>query len=478
MSRPKVILRHCDTYDPARIARIIGEGMDELGIRPYGRTLVKPNVVMAHRRFFAHAFTRPEFLDGLLTALRERGERISELCVGERSGITVPTRYTFAMAGYPRVLRKHGVKADYFDEGKQVPVRLEHPAALRDVIFVPEGIARCDFLVNAPKFKAHPWTKVTLALKNYIGIQDDAHRLIDHDHMLHTKIADLQEVISPGFIAIDGIIAGERTMLTPTPYPLHLIVMGVNPVAVDVVCTHILGLDPREVDHIRITAERGYGPIDLRDIEITGDVSLEEAKKRAANLLLTLERVDQVFRDKKSRIIVYIGSPPDTYDYCWGGCPGSLFEAMQVIESFQPDVYRAVRPMHIVIGAYQGDIDARPGEPILFVGDCTRWRGRIHDQQIEISPLYIPREQINPQEATSGDVVSKMMGVVANLIRHRGRPFIRVRGCPVSVAENALYISQLGKVVNPYLHPSIAPAFSYHWTISKVARFLRRRSLA
>jgi P4 family phage/plasmid primase-like protien len=43
-------------------------------------------------------------------------------------------------------------------------------------------VARADFFVNCPKFKAHPWTTVTFSIKAYIGLQDDRHRLIDHDH--------------------------------------------------------------------------------------------------------------------------------------------------------------------------------------------------------------------------------------------------------------------------------------------------------
>jgi uncharacterized protein (DUF362 family) len=472
MNKPKVILRHCDTYDPVRIAQIIGQGMAELGVQPRGRTMVKPNVVIAHEKFFSHAFTRPEFIDGLLTAIQERGESISELYVGERCGITIPTRYMFAMASYPAVLRKHGVRAEYFDEGTQVPVTLKHPEAMRELILIPEGVAKCQFLINAPKFKAHPWTKVTFALKNYIGLQDDPQRLIDHDHMLHTKIADLQEVISPGFIAVDGITAGSRTMLTPTPHPLHLIVMGVNPVAVDVVCTHLLGLDPQQVDHIRITAERGYGPIHLDELEISGDVGLEEAQRRATEMQLPLDRVEQIFNDK-SNITTYVGPPPDTYEYCWGGCPGSLFEAMQIIDTFQPGVYHDIRPLHVVMGAYQGDIAARPGERVLFIGDCAVWRGQVCGKPVEIPFLYTERQHLNPHQVASGDVVTKMVKVAVNLFRHRGQPVIRVRGCPVSVAENILYASWLGKVMNPYLQPKIAFIFAYYWLVAKMVRLWR-----
>jgi hypothetical protein len=54
----KVILRHCDSYDPERIRTIVREAMEELDLRPHGRTLVKPNLVCAGE-MFEHAHTRP-----------------------------------------------------------------------------------------------------------------------------------------------------------------------------------------------------------------------------------------------------------------------------------------------------------------------------------------------------------------------------------------------------------------------------------
>jgi uncharacterized protein (DUF362 family) len=471
--KDKVILRHCDTYDPDRISQIIREGMEELDIHPQGRTMVKPNTVIANYQFFPHAFTRPEFLDGLLDAIKSRSENVSELYVGERCGITIPTRYAFADAKFPAVLRKHGVRAEYFDEGREVRVDLNHPDALRDFVFIPEGVLNCEFLINAPKFKAHPWTKVTFSLKNYIGIQNDSQRLIDHDHKLHTKIADLQEVISPGFIAIDGIIAGQSTMLTPTPFPLNLIIMGINPVAVDSVCTRIVGLDPKDVDHIRISGERGYGPLDLGEIEVSGDISLIEAQERAREMQLTLVGIEEIFNEK-SNITAYTGAPPDTYDYCWGGCPGSLFEGMQVIKEFQEGVYDEIRPLHIVMGKYEGEINAGPDEHVLFVGDCAHWEGEIHGESVEIPFLYEERHLKNPYAATSGDVVVKMVNVASHLLRNRGKKVVRVRGCPVSVAELVLYSAWLGKVTNPYFHPKITLRFTYFWLISKLAKIVRR----
>lgn len=434
--------------------------------------MVKPNVVIAHPQLFAHASTRAEFLDGLLQALQSRGDEMTDLLVGERCGITIPTRYAFAMAGYPAVLKQRAVRAEYFDEGRQLPVRLHDPAALRSEVMIPEAVLGTQFLVNAPKFKAHPWTKVTFSLKNYIGIQHDPQRLVDHDHRLHSKIVDLQEVIRPGLIAIDGIIAGERTMLTPSPYPLHLIVLGVNPVAVDSVCSRIVGLDPNSVDHIRLAHERGHGPLALDEIEICGDVSLEDAQSRGSGLQLTLEHVDTILNQRGSQD-VHVGPPPDTYDYCWGGCPGSLFEATEIIRQMQPAVHQEMRPMQLVIGDYDGGLDASWGRPI-FVGDCTRWRGVLEGQTVRIESEYIERAERDPYHARSADVLRRAIGVFWNLIRHRRKPYLRVRGCPVSVAELVLYSSLLGRTRNPYLVPEISIRFVYYYLASKSSVIWRR----
>jgi uncharacterized protein (DUF362 family) len=471
-----VILRQCTEYNPDLIAGIIAEGMQELGVKPRGYTIVKPNTVIAHKRYFPHAFTRPEFLDGIFSALKRHGEEITRMELGEHCGITIPTRHAFADAGYLRVLRKHRLRPRYFDEEMQVKIPLESPAALRPFIYVPESITQCDFMFNAPKFKAHPWTKITLALKNYIGLQEDKHRLIDHDHKLEVKIADMQEVISAGFIAIDGITAGQKVMLTPPPFPLGLIIMGINPVATDVVGSHIAGLDPREVDHIRMSSERGIGPLDLAEIEVTGDVTLEQARARAEGFELTLTKVDKIFNGPQSNITTHIGPPPnpEEYDYCWGGCPGCLFEAMEIIQVMQPDVYTDVRPLHLAFGDLRGkEIDAQPGERVLFMGDCAAFEGEICGKSVHIPYIYTSRAPHDPYHAKSGDLVAKILKVLLLWIRSIGKQTIRVTGCPVSVAENVLFISALGRTKLPYLDRYIFFNYVYNYIAYNLVRFFR-----
>lgn len=447
---PTVILRHCEAYDPQRIRTLVREGLEALDLRPFGRTLVKPNIVSSGP-LFAHAFTRPEFMEGVLLALQDRNDgRVQELAVGERCGITIPTRRAFEGAGYNPLFKKLGVKRYCFEEESQVEIRLTHKERLRDYLFTPEPVAKADFFVNCPKFKAHPWTTVTFGAKNYIGIQDDRHRLIDHDHRLNEKIADLQYIIQPQFLAIDAITAGEGRMLTPVPYPLHMVILGDNQIAFDAVCCHIVGIDPLSVEHIRLAHERGFGPVALDQIRILGDLTIEQAKERGKRFQHGLIRVEKYFEG--THISAYAGPPPEAEhtNYCWGGCPGAIEEAIEILRLFDDQCDEKMARLHVVFGAYEGEIPAQPGEKVVFIGDCAKWEGTINQEFVKIQSIYKDRATKDPYHAKHDDIYAKMGSVIGKVRESKGVQYIRLEGCPVSVAEQVLMLVFLGGVKNPF----------------------------
>jgi uncharacterized protein (DUF362 family) len=423
---------------------------------------VKPNLVAAGEQF-PHAFTRPEVGEGVLRALRDvGGPAIQELAVGERCGITIPTRRSFKDSGWDAMLARVGdVKRYPFEEVPQVEIHYTHPGRLRDYVFTPEPVAKADFFVNVPKFKAHPWTTVTFSMKNYIGIQDDRHRLIDHDHRLNEKIADLQYIVQPQFICIDGIIAGEGRMLTPTPFDLKLIIMGNNQVAFDSVCCAIIGVDPATVDHIRLASERGFGSMDLTKVTVTGDVTLEEARARAQGFRVGLIRVEKYFEGTK--ITAYAGPPPDSEktDYCWGGCPGAIEEAIEILRQLDKELDAKTPRMHVVFGAYEGPIPAQPGEKVVFIGDCVTWEGELPGEGlVQIRSKYQDRSTKDPHHAKHADVYAKLASVHARIRESKGVAYVRFEGCPVSVAEQVLALVFLTKCNNPFLIPSESARFN------------------
>lgn len=446
----RVFLFHCEGYDVEKIRAIVRTAMDRLALRPRGRTLLKPNVVAAGE-LFAHAHTRPELVEAVLGALQDRDEgAMTELAVGERCGITIPTRFAFQEAGFEPVFARTGAKKYCFDEVPQVEVRLTHDDRLRDYIFTPEPVAKADFFVNCPKFKAHPWTTVTFSMKNYIGIQDDRHRLIDHDHALNRKVADLQYVIQPQLVVIDAIIAGEGRMLTPIPRNMNLVIVGNNQCAVDAVGCMIVGLDPRTVEHIRLAHERGFGPVDLDQIRLEGDVSLEEAQARAKGFQVGLVKIDKYFDG--TSIKGYAGNPPRDAqeDYCWGGCPGVMEEVIEVLRLYDEHTDKKLPKLHLVFGRYDGPLDISYGEKVIFIGDCVEWEGQLGGELVHIRSKYKDRATLDPYAAAHKDIYARMLAMANKIRELKARPYIRLEGCPVSVGELVLLIAELGGIQNPY----------------------------
>ncbi len=452
----KVLIRRCDQYDPDRIAGIVKEGMQALGVTPSGNILLKPNVVMAHPEFFPYAFTRKEFLDGVITATKAMAQDVREIAVGERSGITVPTRWNFKNAGYPAVIKKHHIKAHYFDEVKQVPVKISRAEVLRGQLFMPKPIVDCDFLINLPKFKAHPWCRLTLSLKNFIGIQDDRHRLVDHNQFLEHKIADLQAVIQPKFIAIDGITAGQKMMLTPTPFSLGAIVMGTNSCAVDTVGCHMVNVDPNDLVHLKFASERGFGPMDLAQIEVDGDFPLTEVQAKTKDFEFCLQRVDDYFGDD-TNLSCTVGTFPEQHspDYCWGGCPGALQEAMHIFRRFYPDVDKKMGKTRYVVGRVEGPLNLADDERVIFVGNCTSWQGKINGASVKIESSYQTSSEVDEAKTRSNDMLLKFMLTQFDTLRNKTSRYIHVKGCPVSVAQHVNYLAAMAKIKNPNFDPRL-----------------------
>jgi uncharacterized protein (DUF362 family) len=471
----KVLIMRCDDYDPDKIAGIVKEGMQELGVTPSGKILLKPNVVLAHPEVFPYAFTRKEFLDGVIAATKELAKDVKEISVGERSGITIPTRYNFKHAGYPDVIKKHEVKAHYFDEVRQVPVKIKGAQVLRDQLFIPKPIAECDFLINLPKFKAHPWCRLTLSLKNFIGIQDDRHRLVDHNQYLEHKIADLQAVIQPEFIAIDGITAGQKMMLTPTPFPLGAIIMGTNSCAVDTVGCHMVNVAPEDLIHLKYASERGFGPMHLDQIEVGGDYPLAEVQEKTKDFEFCLERIDDYFGED-TNLSCTVGTFPEKHspDYCWGGCPGALQEAMHIFRGFYPNVDKEMQKVRYVVGKVDGPLNLADDERVIFAGRCTSWEGKIDGKNVKIDSSYKTFSEIDEKKTKSNDMLLKITGALTHAFLNKASRYIHVKGCPLSVGQHVNYLSSLGKIGNPNFNPKLLIQANITYYQMRFHRFMAR----
>jgi uncharacterized protein (DUF362 family) len=366
--KAKVILRRADAYDPSAIAKIIGNGLDEFGLAPriQGKITIKPNVVMAHHKVTPSAYTRPEFLDGLLTALEEKARGEAEISVAEKCGAAIPTSRMFRRAGYYRLRKKHRFKLRPIEEARKKTVPLQNGKVHRKIRTSRE-IAERDFLIYTPKLKTNALAHgLTAALKLNIGILCDGERMWNHNYNLDEKVVDLLEIGHPDFIATDAIeVSFGGNHLTQHGHPLGVIIMATNPLVHDVVCAHIFHLDPEKIGHLAAARARGYGSLDLGDIEIVGDISLQEIRERTKTWETGFIRADDVDCNIKIRS----GEP-----YCTGGCHGVFLDWLYMIRDRKPKLWAKLPAWTAVIGKYKGDITANR---LLLIGACTEIEGQV-----------------------------------------------------------------------------------------------------
>ncbi len=372
MKKPVVILRRAPAYDPAAIGRIIREGLEELNLasRVKGRVTIKPNVVMAHPKVTPSAFTRPEFLEGLIRALKSSAG-LEEITVAEKCGAAIPTSRMLRRAGYYKLKRKLGVKLVPIEEGKRKTIALKK-GVVHKTIKTGGDIVENDFLVYAPKLKTNSLSQgLTAALKLNIGILCDRERMWNHNYNLDEKIVDLLEAGYPNFVATDAIeISMGGNHLTQHGRHLGVILMSDQPLAHDVVCAHIFHLDPKSIRHLALASARGYGSLELGDIDISGDISLADIQRTTEGWETGCIRVDEV----DCNIKVISGEP-----YCRGGCHGVFLDWLYMIKDRKPKLWTNLPRWTVVIGKYRGDVTA---DRLLVVGSCTEIQGRLKAKKI------------------------------------------------------------------------------------------------
>jgi uncharacterized protein (DUF362 family) len=425
-TKHKVIIRSCPDYDDLdRIRGIVAEGMEELGAKPHGRVLLKPNIVFAHKRYGTHAYTNPKVMEAVIDVLAERPE-VEKVIIGERTSVYVPTRYHFSQAGYGYLKKKPKVEVCFFDEDELVEVPFEK-GTLHKSLKLSRTLVEADYKVYAPKLKSHVTSKITCALKLNIGICDQKERLDGHDYRLEEKIADLYEIGHPDLVVVDAVDVGQQSEIVPKPLRLGVIMMATSGVAVDSVGARLIGLDPENVVHLKTARSRGWEPVSDGQIEIKSDVPVEELQEKTKNFDWTFHKVE----DLDTPIRFYLGNYPDGDDLCHGGCMNMIKSALAVMEAYSPGALEQARPVAMVIGEYEGDVDGR-GYPILLIGDCTKIKGEV-----------------------------------------KGKTK-RIKGCPVAIPFFVTPASYYCKMPGPYMDPAPIIGYPYHFVVSYIKKLINR----
>lgn len=212
------------------------------------------------------ANTHPELVSAFLAGVKGMG--IKDICVPEHP--CTPGRVSFAKSGILAAVRANGF--DMIDlgigKGHFREVTVPDSVPLKKVQ-VAKYFLDADAMVNIPVAKHHGATKLSTAMKNWMGAIYD--RKYWHRNNLHQCIADFAGFMKPVWTIVDAT----RIMMDEGPqgptdkmkYP-ELLILSRNQVAADVMAVTLYDYNPEDVLCIKLAAKKGLGPCRVEDINV------------------------------------------------------------------------------------------------------------------------------------------------------------------------------------------------------------------
>jgi uncharacterized protein (DUF362 family) len=142
----------------------------------------------------------PDFVKAVIELLYEHGA--SKVILGESSMFSLSTRKVLEDTGMLRKAEEAGAEVAPFDEGKWVKVSTG--GKYLRTVSLPERALAAKKLVYVCCMKTHRFAKFTLSLKLAVGFMKPSERMLLHARNLEEKITDLNLVVHPDLIIMDG----------------------------------------------------------------------------------------------------------------------------------------------------------------------------------------------------------------------------------------------------------------------------------
>jgi uncharacterized protein (DUF362 family) len=263
--QPVVVVAEKDK--PAELVRKAIKALGGMGrfVKKGNRVLIKPNIAFARPPEGA-ANTNPEVVAELVQLCVEAGAK--EVIVLDYT--LDPARITYEMSGIAKAAEAKGARVVYVSPRDFVPVEVPKGKILSAYdVRVLKQVLDADVFINVPIAKTHGSARLTLGMKNLMGIIQDRgawHRSGD----LHQCIADFVTAVKPHLTVIDAI----RILASGGPKgpgrveQKDTIIASTDIVAADAYATTLFGLTPNDVPHIIKAAELGVGVADLKRVKI------------------------------------------------------------------------------------------------------------------------------------------------------------------------------------------------------------------
>ncbi len=227
--------------------------------------ILKPNICTAYHGYEYAATTNP-WLVGALVKLCLRAGAKSVTVMDFPFGGTAEEAYV--VSGIADQVKNAGGNIVVMSDFKFVPTDIPDGVVLKKTD-IYDDILKADVLINVPIAKNHGLARLTMGMKNLLGVVKD--RPPFHIN-LGQNLADLATRIHPTLTVLDAI----RILTANGPTggnledvkKLDTIIVSPDYVAVDAYGSTLFGLKPTDLDYVRAGAKSGFGRADIENLKI------------------------------------------------------------------------------------------------------------------------------------------------------------------------------------------------------------------
>nr|MDO8135452.1 DUF362 domain-containing protein [Candidatus Njordarchaeum guaymaensis] len=276
--RSEVAVVKCSSYDYGEVKKAIyssinmAGGIKSLHIGSADRVLLKVNLLAARKPEEA-VTTHPTVAKALIEYFQDAG---ADVVLGDSSAAgPVETRKALKVSGIEQVANETKSKASNFEAEGFARIPAPKGAMRLSEMYIAKPVLDAQLVVSVPKLKNHNLTKFTGALKNLFGTVPTATRMKLHAlgniRYFSQGIADIVSATKPGLAVMDGVIGMDGNGPSyGTIKKAGIIVASRDSVALDAVCSSIVGYNENEILTTFEASSRGLGHGALRDIQVKG----------------------------------------------------------------------------------------------------------------------------------------------------------------------------------------------------------------
>jgi len=259
-----VVARGGEPEELVRRALAALGGMERF-VRPGDDVIVKPNICVAYHTYEYAATTNPWVVGALVKLCLEAGARRVRVMDFPFGGAP---EEAYVRSGIQEQVVAAGGEMEIMPRFKFVATEIPQGLDLRRC-YIYDEVLNADVLIDVPIAKHHSLARLTLGMKNLMGVIRD--RPMMHRN-LGQRLADLTSRVRPALTVVDAV----RMLMAHGPTGGNLddvkkmdtVIASPDIVAADSYAATLFGLQPNDLAYVRAATAMGLGRSDLENLKI------------------------------------------------------------------------------------------------------------------------------------------------------------------------------------------------------------------